>query len=259
MMFSCSNSASQHFGATKPATRPLRDWFDDANVLICRPGKESPNALAVAIKAGHNGVSHGHDDLGSFVVTVGKSTLLTDPGREVYTARTFSKDRYVSKVLNSFGHSVPIVDDILQGHTASAKAEVLRREFADAADTLELDLTRAYPCDDLKSLRRTFLYDRADGQLTIDDAVQFDPGKSHRFGVTFITYSQFKQTSANDLQISDGKSTVQIDLDGSAPLKIAAEPIDEDTRTPTKPLRIAAAMEVESKATVHVTIRAIAK
>jgi hypothetical protein len=260
MMFSCPNSARDHFGSTKDATRSLRDWFDDAKVLICRPAKPSADALAVAIKAGHNGVSHGHDDLGSFVVTVGNSVLLADPGREVYTARTFSKDRYVSKVLNSFGHSVPIVDDVLQGHTASANADVLRRDFTDTTDTLELDLTRAYPTDDLKSLCRTFIYDRSGGgQLTVNDEVLFRPGKSHRFGITLITFGQFKRVSPNQLQIWDDKAAVQIDLDGSAELKITTESIDEDTRTPTKPLRIAAVMDASTNATVHMTVHAIVR
>jgi len=257
MMFSCPNSASDRVISSTRTAPPLRDWFDDAKVLICRPtAKSADKSLAVAIKAGHNGVSHGHDDLGSFVLTLGKSVLLADSGREVYTVRTFSKDRYQSKVLNSFGHSVPIVDDVLQGHTASAKAEVVRRDFTDAADTLELDLRSAYPSADLKSLRRTFTFERRDaGVLTINDEVQFAPGKAHRFGVTFITFSHFKQVAANTIHIWDDKSAVQIDLEGSGMLKISTETIDEDTRTPTKPLRIAALLDASEKANVHVTIR----
>jgi Heparinase II/III-like protein len=256
MMFSCPNSSSERTVASTRAAPALRDWFDDAKVLICRPADGAEDRLSVAIKAGHNGLSHGHDDLGSFVAAIGKSVLLADPGSEVYTARTFSKDRYQSKVLNSFGHNVPIVDDVLQGHTAAAKAEVIRREASDDVDTLTLDLTSAYSSPDLKELRRTFVYDRSErGTLGIMDEAEFSPGKSHQFGVTFITFGHFKQMGPKQLLLWDNKNAVQVDLDGGAEMKITAEAIDEETHTPTKPLRIAAIVKASGKATIHTAIR----
>ena len=227
-------------------------------MLICRPAADAHDCLSVAIKAGHNGLSHGHDDLGSFVAAIGKSVLLADPGSEVYTARTFGKDRYQSNVLNSFGHNVPIVDDVLQGHTAAAKAEVIRQEFSDGADTLSLDLTRAYPSSDLKSLHRTLVYDRNDrGALSITDEAEFAPGKPHQFGLTLVTFSHFKQVSSTKYLIWDNKAAVEIDVDASAgaTVKVTAEPINEDVHSPTKPLRIAVVVDASPRATIHTTIR----
>ena len=57
------------------------------------------------MKGGHNAEQHNHNDVGSFIVALGHSTPLVDPGAEVYTGRTFSRRRYDSNVLNSFGHS----------------------------------------------------------------------------------------------------------------------------------------------------------
>ncbi|MGW8258341.1 MAG: hypothetical protein ACWGMZ_12715, partial [Thermoguttaceae bacterium] len=66
----------------------LRDWFSDGQVLICRPRPDAIHALCAAIKGGHNSEAHNHNDVGSFVVALGRSSVLVDPGKEIYKART---------------------------------------------------------------------------------------------------------------------------------------------------------------------------
>jgi hypothetical protein len=237
LMMSCPNSASG-----KPAVPPippaLRDWFDDAQVLTCRPATSDGQGLAVSIKGGRNGVSHGHDDLGSFVLVVGKTTLLVDPGTEVYTARTFSKDRYKSKVINSFGHNVPLVAGELQISTSSAQVKILGREFSDSVDTLAMDLTSAYAVPQLIQLGRTFTYDRrAGGSLTVQDECRF--ASPEPFGIQFITFGQWKQTSPNQLAVWQDSQAVTIDFDADgAALNIASQPIDEDLPGKQRPIHI---------------------
>ncbi len=55
-------------------------------MFICLPAAGTPAPLAVALKGGHNAEHHNHNDVGSFVVALGKSTPLADPGGEVYTS-----------------------------------------------------------------------------------------------------------------------------------------------------------------------------
>ena len=109
----------------------LRSWFEDAGVLIARPAQDSDAVLGVALKGGHNAEHHNHNDVGSYVVVVKDRAVLLDPGSEVYTARTFSAQRYESKLLNSFGHPVPVVAGQLQQTGREAHAEVLATEFTD--------------------------------------------------------------------------------------------------------------------------------
>jgi len=226
MMYACANSAST--GKTLPAgPLPLVGWFPDGQVLACRPG-DSGSRMAVSIKGGRNGVNHGHDDLGSFIVVVGKETVLVDPGGEIYTARTFSKDRFKSTVINSFGHSVPVVAGQLQRHTAGSKTTVLNTAFSDSEDVLELDLTAAYGVPELKKLTRTFTYDRGGGgMLTVKDEVAYNNPES--FGITFITFGTWKQTGPDSLVVQSGKESVQIAIDsGGVPLVMSSQEIKED-------------------------------
>ena len=109
-----------------PGLEP-RNWFDVAGILIARlgPGVEPP--FGAAFKGGHNAEHHNHNDLGSLVVVHDGHPYLLDPGNEVYTRRTFSPQRYESKVLNSYGHPVPVVAGKLQQPGRQAQAKIHKR------------------------------------------------------------------------------------------------------------------------------------
>ena len=130
-------------------------------------------SFAVAVKGGHNDEFHNHNDLGSYVVLVGGKIVAGDPGGEVYTARTFSKHRYDSKVLSSYAHPVPVVDGQLQGTGRKFAAKIVRTDFTDAKDEIVFDLTAGYPVKTLKRLLRTFIFDRAAKRFTVRDEVEF--------------------------------------------------------------------------------------
>jgi hypothetical protein len=237
LMFFGENSATDK--AAVASEQPAAfDWFADAEVLTCRPGGNSGAVLSVSIKGGRNGVSHGHDDLGSFVLVVGKTPLLVDPGAEVYTARTFGKDRFKSAVINSFGHNVPLVAGGLQINTGKAVAGILERDFGDEADTLAMDLTSAYAAPELERLRRTFTYDRAGlGSLTVEDECQFSSPAA--FGIQFITFGKWKQISPTGLLFWEGDRAVRIDLDaGGNELAIHSQVIEEDLPGKVRPTHI---------------------
>ncbi len=222
---------------SKDAGATLRDWFADAGILICRPSPQNSHALGVALKGGNNGEHHNHNDVGSFVVALGRSTPLLDPGREVYTARTFGPRRYESNVLNSFGHPVPRVAGQLQVEGRQAAAKVLKTDFSDTADTLVLDLKAAYRVKSLKKLHRTFVFSRVGGgKLTVIDEVEFDSPQA--FGTALVTFGPWKQLSSDRLQVGETPDTVAVDIAAEgATEQVSAEGIHEDMpggRIPTR-------------------------
>lgn len=229
--------------AASAAGPGLRTWFEQAGVLIGRPAPGSPCRLGVALKGGHNAEHHNHNDVGSYVVVVGNRPVLLDPGAETYTARTFSARRYESKLLNSFGHPVPVVAGQLQRTGRAAEARVLHTEFTDPADTLALDLAPAYDCPDLKTLQRTFVYSRQGaGALTVTDAVEFNSPQT--FGTALIlrgrwellTPSNAPQRTAK-LLIQDGEEAVQVEIEAAdQEFTLEAEEIREDA--PVIPIRL---------------------
>ncbi|MGQ9575845.1 MAG: hypothetical protein ACUVUC_11045 [Thermoguttaceae bacterium] len=250
------NSASRR-PAAKPAQQGLRDWFADAGVLICRPAPGNPEALGVALKGGHNAEHHNHNDVGSFVVAIGRSTPLVDPGSEIYTARTFSARRYESNVLNSFGHPVPRVAGRLQRTGRDAAARVLKAEFTDRADTLVLDLRAAYDLKELDRLERTFVFSReGTGSLAVTDEVQFASPKE--FETALVTFERWRVLSDQALLVGEGPSAVKVEITatGAPTFRVQAAEIREDLPGRRTATRLGIGLiEPVKKASLRLTIR----
>ena len=229
-------------------------------MLICRPGTGAKVPFAVAIKGGNNGVSHGHNDVGSFSVVAGKTMVICDPGGEVYTARTFSAHRYDSKVLNSFGHAVPVVAGQLQRTGSEARGVVVARSFTEAADTLKLDFRSAYAVADLQKLERTFVFQRGESpSLEVRDEVKF--ASPENFETALITWGKIRRVGENELEIADGEDAVRVTIDtqGRA-FQLKQETIDENVYSKRKPLRLGIALDAKvSSATVTLRISPAAK
>lgn len=194
--------------------------------------------MSAAMKGGNNDEHHNHNDLGSYVVAVAGSSMLLDPGGEVYTSRTFSAKRYDSKAINSFGHPVPVVAGKLQSTGAKARAVIAGREFTEENDSIVFDITSAYDVKSLNKLTRSFAYSRSGtGSLTVKDEVSFSSPES--FGTALISYGTFiKSDDGMSGVVSNGKDSVRIEVSASGPVEIGTEIIEEEMMFKKKPLRI---------------------
>ena len=190
-------------GATD-APLPLRSEFPVGQVWLMRCGEE----LSVAVKGGHNGELHNHNDVGSYYLVSHGRLLSGDPGGEEYTARTFSARRYESKVLNSYAHPVPVVGGCLQSTGAKFAAKVLRTEFTDDRDTVVLDISGAYEVKSLKSLIRKFVFDRKKKSFMVVDAVEFSEPTAFEEVYTTFKGKKFGEVLV-DVASKGGGETVQ--------------------------------------------------
>ena len=163
------------FGKVAPPTGvvdgplPPRSEFPVGQVWLMRLGDE----LSAAVKGGHNGELHNHNDVGSYSVVSHGRYISGDPGGELYTARTFSSRRYESKVLSSYAHPVPVVGGRLQSTGPEFAAKVLWTKFTDDCDEVALDISGAYEVKSLKSLIRKFTFNRKTKAFVVFDSVEF--------------------------------------------------------------------------------------
>ena len=178
-----------------------RFFFKDASVLVCRSIQPNKPPFGMSIKGLHNGLPHGHEDNGSYVVAYGDFPLLLDPGMENYVANTMNSHRYESMMMNSFGHDVPYVGETLQKSTVDALGKVVSTNFTDDKDTLVMDLTTSYAVPSLVHLIRTYTFDRKMPSIEIDDDVQF--GRPTDYGSALITISQEKEEGAGEFLVYD--------------------------------------------------------
>ena len=197
------------FGAKPKGTAadalPVRSWYPHAQVLIGRPEHDSARSpFSVALKGGNNDEAHNHNDLGSYVVLYGGVEMAGDPGGEIYTARTFSDRRYDSKMINSYGHPVPVIDGRLQTTGRAASAKVIRTAFTDKADSLILDLSLAYVCPALERMERHFTYNRAAPSFMVADHAEFS--SSVEFETPFVTYCDVRELAKGAYELTDRTS-----------------------------------------------------
>jgi len=157
--------------AADPDTSPLpRDvWLPSTEVLVARGAAGTPRGLTLAVKGGHNGEHHNHNDVGSVVVALNGVPMIVDAGRPTYTAQTFGPDRYEIWTMQSSWHSVPEIRGTAQSPGRQFAARAVSAEIDDDHTQLRLDLKGAYPRTDVRHWWRTALLDRALNRVMLTD------------------------------------------------------------------------------------------
>lgn len=158
---------------------PAADWgtgdavLQDAGWLISRIAAEG-GTFGFAAKGGHNDEPHNHNDLGHFVVAGNGAFFLCDLGCGEYTKDYFGTGRYDNDCNGSQGHSVPIVNGCLQSAGGDRKAIVLEQTTNSGFCRFSVELTGAYECADLQSLKRTWVWDKTGlPYLSLQDDFRF--------------------------------------------------------------------------------------
>ena len=94
----------------------------------------------LAAKGGHNGESHNHNDVGSFMLYADGEPEIVDAGNMTYTAKTFSEHRYELWNTRSAYHNLPLIG----GQEQLPGREYAAREVQCLENGLSLELSRAY-------------------------------------------------------------------------------------------------------------------
>ena len=113
-------------------------WLPQLQMMTARRG-----SLFVAAKGGHNDESHNHNDVGNFIVYDHGKPILVDAGVGIYTATTFSKQRYSIWTMQSQYHNLPQINgfDQHEGRTFAAQDVEYR------PGCLSMDLAATYPAE----------------------------------------------------------------------------------------------------------------
>jgi len=163
---------------------PRRQFFDGYDWWLVRADPADPDGLVVVAKGGHNGESHNHNDLGSFVVHYQGESLLTDLGSPTYDRDYFSEQRYDYLVARSLGHSVPYVNGCEQAAGADRSATVVAPDGERQSFTV--DVAGGYPeAAGLEALRRTVAVEA--GTVTVTDRAAFER-PNNEFESVLVSY-----------------------------------------------------------------------
>lgn len=150
--FSCGADAER-----EEALPQQNYYFESSHLAIVNTQNYS-----LAVKAGHNGESHNHNDVGSFILSTAEGQILCDLGAGRYFNGYFDpKIRYTLLNNASWGHSVPIVDGQFQKAGREYCGSLSWQE-----NKITVDFALAYG-GAVKKLVRTFEY--RDNQISLTD------------------------------------------------------------------------------------------
>lgn len=212
--------------ALQETADPLHTSWPMADIYVSRPASGSECRMGVSFKAGHNGESHNHNDVGSYTVAVGKETVGGDMGGPFsYPGDFFDAGAYKYPIKNSWGHPLPVVDGRLQQTGSSARGKILHAAMGQVVDSCLLDLAAAYKVPSLKQLTRQFVYDRAGkGSFTVED--RFAAASPIQFETALTTRAAWKAIGKDMLELTSGDETVRVRIEASAPVHFTSDTIE---------------------------------
>ena len=117
-----------------------------------------------AAKGGNNNEHHNNNDVGAFIYAKNGKQIITDPGAGVYTRQYFdNKIRYSILECSSRSHSVPIIGGEYQPFGKTYASRGTKYENG----VFSTDIAKAYKCEELESLLRSFSF--TDDSVTLTD------------------------------------------------------------------------------------------
>jgi hypothetical protein len=130
--------------------RPTDAFLPSVGLFTARDGR-----FALAVKAGDNGESHNHNDVGSVILYKDGRPVLIDVGVETYTAKTFSAQRYDIWTMQSAWHNLPTFGGVMQRDGAAFAARDVDCRFSDTGASISMEIAGAYPREaGVRSYRR---------------------------------------------------------------------------------------------------------
>ena len=133
-------------------TQPLEPfvsefYFPDLDVALAREKSGTTNGFCFAAKGGHNGESHNHNDVGSFILYYNGNPVLIDVGVGTYTRETFSAQRYNIWTMQSNYHNLPVINGFGQSPGSQFKAQNSKYIASKNKVSFSTDIARAYPSE----------------------------------------------------------------------------------------------------------------
>jgi hypothetical protein len=221
-------------------TVPIDDAVLPAGGVARLTGRAAGGSpVVLAVKAGHNDENHNQNDVGSFILHVDGETLLTDPGRGLYTRFYFSDRRYENLFANSYGHSVPRIGGQLQAPGRDFRGELADVASVDdpiAAKQVTVEFARTYPVPGLERVNRRLLLatdGKHAGTVWLHDRFRF-AGTPEEVEEALVTWLDAEVAGATAV-VHGQRHTLRLTIERPAGALFDLERLEEQCRANAKP------------------------
>lgn len=142
-------------------------WLPDLQLRVYEK-----KGMILCAKGGHNGESHNHNDVGSFMLYVDGEPQVMDVGNMVYSAKTFiDETRYTLFNTRSKNHNLPLIGDCEQLVGAAHGA----RDVKCTDSGVFMDIAQAYGSE--AGVLHCYRTLELDGTLTLRDRIELHEQK----------------------------------------------------------------------------------
>lgn len=124
--------------------RPVWHFYESMGLVTLNSNHPKGNLFFAAIGS-HNGVSHNHNDVGSYMVYMDSKPVLIDVGVGTYNAKTFSSQRYEIWNMQSQWHNLPLINGTVQKDGREFKAKDVAFSEVKSGYRYSVDISGAYP------------------------------------------------------------------------------------------------------------------
>lgn len=173
-------------------------YYRDIQVMLLRESNNPEKGKFFAIKAGHNGESHNHNDTGSFIIYQNAKPVLIDAGVGGYTKDTFGPGRYKIWSMQSLYHNLASFDGIGQHQGKLFKSSDVA--YDEKKRSLSMQLASAYPEE-----AGVVDYQRCGSLLgdtvTLTDKISLD--KEREIDFIFLTHKEPKALCDGELLLAE--------------------------------------------------------
>ncbi|RAP74734.1 heparinase II/III domain-containing protein [Paenibacillus montanisoli] len=177
-------------------------FIESLGIMVARESEQADKGLFLCVKAGSNGDSHNHNDVGHYVVFYNARPILIDIGVEVYSREFFGPNRYDIWTMKSQYHNLPTINGVTQHAGAEYRAEQVDYHATAHIASLSMDISKAYLAEaNMKHYNRHVSLDRTRQHIIIHD--QYELIQNHSLTHHLITPCEVKLTEEGLLFLSD--------------------------------------------------------
>jgi len=156
-------------------TQAVQPKTEDAFLANSQIMVASDKDWFVAAKGGNNAESHNHNDIGNFIVYHRNQPVVIDLGRDTYTSKSFSNQRFELMNCRSAYHNVPIVNGLEQKDGRKYRADKVSHISDESASSISMNLEKAYPENaHVNSWKRTISLDRECDWVEVTEQYKLD-------------------------------------------------------------------------------------
>ena len=185
-------------------------WLPDTELAGARDARNSYHGFYFAAKGGFNAEGHNHNDAGSFVLYYDGQPVLIDVGRETYTAKTFSSERYDIWTMQSQYHNLPRINGIDQAFGKTYKANHTTFSNSNRQAVFSTDISDAYPQEaKVDSWKRKYVLKR-NRSFEITDEYRLLEVKEAPTSLNFMTCGKVNVVRPGIIKLENKKATLYL-------------------------------------------------